>query len=428
MIELWYRLNLFAEKQFLDKRLGLSQGLIVPANIVAYYQIAMPELLSDFGLPFLVDPAIPDCLTRPVVSDNDQKQSLIRLEEKLGCELCGPKLRDTLKIGSTTFDDFITKVVQLQLVGENKEEQPRNKSMARIKRTLGKSVEIKQSLVRPHAIIPPYFYFNNTVGEAYNKSVYAANFAKDHGSSSTNIYPCICMDRQLLLDKEGLSKIANDFKQFKGIIMWIDDFDETEASLQELASFNEFVKIIRSSKNEIINLFGGYFSLLLNYSGLTHLSCGICYSRSRKVSSVAGGGGMPIRYYEPHLKIKLPVGEVFKLYSDNPQLFTCDCPICSEYAEKASQNKDKESLEPILKNFLIGDEATGTRGLIDWQNSRYHFLYTQKKEQTVLARQSKDISISNVEETYNQLKMQIQPIRYGIRQLEYLKRWSDSLR
>lgn len=47
---------MFAERRFFEKELNLADGLIVPLNLVAYYGIAVPELLLDCNLPFLIDP------------------------------------------------------------------------------------------------------------------------------------------------------------------------------------------------------------------------------------------------------------------------------------------------------------------------------------------------------------------------------------
>lgn len=333
----------------------------------------------------------------------------------------------SLEEGSSEFDELIDGFLNLQLLRESTPEQPRRQSIERIKQEIGKIPEKEQVCIRPYALIPFYLLFNNVEGNPYHKTIYAARFAKDKYGKQYDIYPCLCMDRSILADEEQLEKVADDFKEYKGIILWINNFDETEASLEELTSVARFIRDISRQKTEIVNFYGGYFSLMLSYMGLSKLSCGICYSRSRDALSQASGGGLPLRYYEPHLKIKLPTESMFRLYSDMPKLFTCDCPICSDYARKVAQTANMEDRGRLLQEFFIGDPQKERVGFIDWTKSRLHFLYSQKIEQSELEQRSRTEAIANVEATYNDLKNRLDPIRYGIKPFEHLKLWADSL-
>lgn len=433
MIELWYRLNLFAERQFFKKE--YTDGLIVPLNLVAYYGIAMPELLHDCNLPFLIDPVSYYWgMDRPqVLSKGSLKKSLVKLTQRLDCTMAsmlGKQPIQTLKEGSPEFDELVNRFMQAQLLSESAEKQPRRQSIERIKRGIGKTHEKEQTCIRPYALIPFYLHFNNVEGNPYNKTVYAAKFAKDSNyGNQYNIYPCLCMDRTILADEEQLEKIVKDFEEYKGLILWINDFDETGASLKELVNLVHFIHNISKQKTEIINFYGGYFSFMLSYVGLSKLSSGICYSRSRDAFSQASGGGLPLRYYEPHLKVKLPNEDVFRLYSDRPELFTCDCPICSDYAGKVAQAGNTEDKGHLLQEFFVGDpQKEEEGGFIDWTRSRLHFLHSQKAEQKELGEKSREETISNIETTYNLLKRRVDPIKYGIKPFEHLKLWAESLK
>jgi hypothetical protein len=434
MIELWYRFNLFAERQFFEKELNLADGLMVPLNLVAYYGIAIPELLRDCNLPFLIDPVSYywGISRPPVPSGGKQKKSFAKLTERLDttvASMLGKQPVQTLREGSPEFDELINRFMQSQFLFESTEKQPRRQSIERIKRKIGKIPEKEQACIRPYALIPFYLLFNNVEGNPYSKTVYAARFAKDSSyGNQYRIYPCLCMDRSILTDEGQLEKIVDDFKEYKGIILWINNFDETDASLEELTNVVHFIHNISRQKTEVINFYGGYFSLMLSYVGLSKLSCGICYSRSRDASSQASGGGLPLRYYEPHLKIKLPNEDVFRLYSDIPELFTCDCPICSDYARKVAQAGNTEDKGHLLQEFFVGDPQKEEGGFIDWTRSRLHFLHSQKLEQRELEQRSRIETIANIEATYNHLKTHLDPIKYGIKPFEHLKLWADSLK
>jgi len=43
------------------------------------------------------------------------------------------------------------------------------------------------------------------------------------------------------------------------------------------------------------------------------------------------------------------------LYSTLPELFICDCPICSEYFESFKQAKTRNDKEQLLNDFFVTD-------------------------------------------------------------------------
>lgn len=304
--------------------------------------------------------------------------------------------------------------------------------MERMKRFRMKVTEQKQDQIRPYALVPPYFYFTNILGNPYNKTVCAARLAKDSKyGKSQRIYPCICMDKALLTEGEQLKQIIDDFKDYAGIILWISNFDETKASLDELKNLVSFVRSFSERQTEVINFYGGYFSLMLSYVGLSKLSCGICYSNFRDVTSQASGGGLPIRYYEPNLKIKLLGDDMFKLYSDIREFLTCNCPTCSSYIEKIKQAGNGDDKEQLLKEFfgIYRRNQVVKSGIINWETSRLHFLHCRKMEQSNLMEKSMAETVSNLEATYKLLlEKHLDPSNYRFISFEYLKLWADSLK
>jgi len=433
MTELWYRLNILGEKNFFERK-DLIDGLIVPAHLVAYYEIAIPEFLSNLGLPLLIDPMTYVWGIDPqhISKEGDLKKSYKKLVEKLDCKIAnilGEQGIQKIKEDSLEFQEFIDKVLKFQLLGDVKK-TPRRTSMERLKHYGEKTKPEEPVRIRPYALIPPYFYFSTVLGPAYQKTVYSATFAKDSDYGKQHkICPCLCMDKILLADEGQLNKVIEDFKDFSEVILWINDLDETEARLHELTGFVDLISKFREAKIDVINLYGGYFSLILNHIGLSKLSCGICYSHRKGVFAEVGGGGLPTRYYEPHLKKKLLADDMIRLYSDTPELFTCNCPICSSHSEKYRTVQTTADKESILTSFF-GELGEGIKmkkeGIIDWKKSRWHFLYVRKMEQKYTNENKLEDIVSDLMEKYN---LRIDAGRLGLRvpSLEYLKLWADSL-
>lgn len=246
MTELWYRLNVFAEKQFFNKE--LADGLIVPANLISYYGIGMPELLADCKLPFLIDPtSYVWGINPPVLDSGGLRKSFKKLVEKLDCKaasMLGHQRIQTLDEKSPEFAEFVRKFLQLQLFNVPLSDGPRRQSIDRIKRFKEGSTS-KEPTCLPYAIVPPYLYFENVVGNPYNKTLFAAQLAKDLDNQH-KIFPCLCMSRSILADNDQIDIIFRDFQTFDGIILWINNFDETKASFDELVNLTKFIKKMSS--------------------------------------------------------------------------------------------------------------------------------------------------------------------------------------
>lgn len=436
MTELWYRINLFAEKRFFKKRKYID-GLIVPAHLIAYYEIAVPEFLKDLKLPFIVDPVTYLWELDPsiVYKGVDLKKSYSKFVEELDCKVAsmlGKQRIALIKTDSSEFQDFVYKVLKFQLLGERIEETPRHHSMKRIK-SYRKKETSEASTIQPFALVPPYFHFQTTNADPYDKTIQAAKLAKDSiYSKKFKIYPVLCMDKSILLDESSRNRIFEDFKHYSGIIFWINEFDETKAHQNELRGFVDLVSKFHEVNIDVIHFYGGYFSLMLSHIGLSKLSSGICYLRFKNVFAKGGGGGLPVRYYEPHLKIKLMGDDMFRLYLKAPDLFTCNCSYCSKFSDKYKTLQSRIKKEQHLSKFfgIHNDKRQIVeKGKIDWETSRLHFLYQRKMEQTFLKKNNLPEVISDLRMSYKSLQdNQVDPNRlHNFDSYDYLKRWTDCL-
>lgn len=434
MTELWYRFNVFAERQFFEKT-ALIDGIIVPAHVIAYYELSFPEFLRQCELPFIVDPVTyvwnidPQCISN---GNGDIKKSYERLAEKYSSSvgrLLGKHLLRDVTISPDDFEAFVTGVLRFQLLQSDKDSPSRVKSISLLKKRIsliqGTPSPTEEKKRVPYALIPPYFFFRKVTDSAYEKTVRAFQIAQANPVfANFKIFPCLCMDRSVLNDAVQIEQILTDFQDCSGILLWINGFEETSASLPDLISLTTFIKTLSKGGKEIINLYGGYFSLLLKYAGLSKVSSGICYSSSRKVFSEASGGGLPVRYYEPNLKVKIMRENMFRLYNDKSFLFNCQCPICKEFIQKCKDQTGKR--EQLLSCFFLGDERGGT--VIDWASSRLHFLHCRKAEQAKLQKEQVQDTIANIESSYNaMITADVDPIRYNFSSIDHLRNWVGAL-
>jgi len=438
MVELWYRFNFLGEKQFFERR-DLIDGLVISAHLVAYYNLSIPQFLSKVNLPILIDPMtfLWGLNPRFVLKGGELRKSYSKLVEKLDCRVAnilGEKMIQGIETDSDQFGEFVLNVLKFQSVDKEVKETPRRRSMERIKHHREETQTDRSTQIQHYALIPPYFYFTNVEGNPYEKTVQAAKIAEDTKyGEKYKICPCLCMDKSMLHDEAQQHKVVEDFKDYSEVILWISNLDETEASMEELKGLISLVSKFKESKTDVINFYGGYFSLALNNIGLSKLSSGICFSRRKDVFAEVGGGGLPIRYYEPHLKIKMLADDMFHLYRHAPELFVCNCPICSELSAKYRSAQTAREREEQLGDFF-GELGEGGRmkreGRINWENSRLHFLHVRRMEQDFVNKNPSSQIVSDLEEKYNtvcssNIKRDPHPYRFG--SYEYLKLWVDSL-
>ena len=147
MTELWYRFNLFAEKKFFTK--NLVDCLIVPAHLVAYYEIAMPEFLREIDMPFLIDPVtyVWGIDKRFISKEGRLKKSYTKFIERLDCSIAsmlGTQPIQRTQKNSLEFQKFTEKILRFQLLEEDLKKPPRRRSIERIKRYREKN-EVKST-------------------------------------------------------------------------------------------------------------------------------------------------------------------------------------------------------------------------------------------------------------------------------------------
>ena len=202
---------------------------------------------------------------------------------------------------------------------------------------------------RPEFLVSPYFYFDTVGDQSYDLAL-SANRTSAGLKGTDRLFVCVCCSKDNL-NANNINRIVTDFNQssIDGFLVWLDDFDETAASEQDLRGLKILISELAATGRPVINLFGGHFSALLNLQGLTAYGSGICTKDSlpaRPIIQTGGPAGGPIPlYYIPRLHTKLVQEEARRLIGQIPQL-VCDCDICqnNRVLDMPNQSSSERSL------------------------------------------------------------------------------------
>ena len=91
---------------------------------------------------------------------------------------------------------------------------------------------------------------------------------------------------------EFLKKLCNDYINLDvdGFLVWIASFEEANEPVSLLQGMKNLFQILSSSGKDVINLHGGYYSILLRHFGLKGFASGICNKDSADPESFPTGG------------------------------------------------------------------------------------------------------------------------------------------
>ena len=176
--------------------------------------------------------------------------------------------------------------------------------------------------LKPYAVISPYFYMTETsINRWLDVNVMAAKLASNY-KNSCKLFVELVISQGILLSEKMCDDIIKGFSETEldGFIIWVDDLDEHKAGGAELKGLIYLAKGLRNrGNNEVINLHGGYFSILAagtlgdsSFSGVAH---GPEFGEHRPVVPV--GGGIPIaRYYVPKLHERVKYRDTIRILTE----------------------------------------------------------------------------------------------------------------
>jgi hypothetical protein len=334
----------FAEQDyFIYPRQDACDGVILNANMAAHAPAGLANFvvgkLSDHK--YIVDPITHAFQHDPLFIKNDKgevKSSIRFLADAYGDPVSSragktPLLSAHLNAGM--IDGLAARVLEFQ----------RDHLCAYMNSSDAAKYLEEEDIRKPYALIPPYFYMMETEWDdwlAVNlRCVEAA--ARQRTPTSEPLFAEIVIDRGVLLDPAVRKEVVGGYRGLRkvlaGCIVWVDNFDEQEASVAELSAFKDFCSEMKQFLPEVIDLHGGYFAIMLGgrvgghaLTGVTH---GPEFGEFRSVIPV--GGGIPIaKYYIPRLHARVRYREAADIFEAAGWLTSsrqfheevCDCEEC----------------------------------------------------------------------------------------------------
>ena len=261
---------------------------------------------------------------------------------------------------------------------------------------------------RNYILLAPYFVMTHINSAEYIVNKKLLEHAIQIKRNNEKLYAVIAIDKALLSNIDALKRIIKDYIQYSdkidGYAIWITDFDETEEDVDSLKRFIGFLYTLKKlSKKHIINLYGGYFSLMLSkLSIIDAIVTKMCYRQRRSRCTISGGH--PIEwYYFPLVKTKIDIRTVASIVQMDETL-KCRCPICSGHFDE------------IVKKELTKPRSA-TREL------KKHFLYVFNDEVKHVFETSLGELLDELKQNYDKAEEYIQPIG----RIDHLMTWYNAL-
>jgi hypothetical protein len=398
------RLGSHAEKEYLLKTGHLFDGLIIGANLIEATPGATASLVVKLcgekkALPYYIDPMTYafgryiDPKSGKLRSDldwiksnqkvkgkevRDFKRSYVSLVDQLGSPFNLVKERYSALSASDFAESGVSKGACQSVV---------NYQLERIPGEIAKDPEYQQyisNIPRPTAVFAPYFYIEPTNERPWTDLV--LEFATQTAGLGLDIpvHAVICADESFLENTAFLARIRNDLPRtgVKGVWFWFSKLHEGRTTENKLKSFRALVEDL-SSKMEVYNLHGGYFSLALSKYGLNGVSHGVGYGEQKNVVPVVGQSTPTVRYYLPALCRRLGVPQIERCFDSlgvtTPERFyeqICSCVVCkgviADNIRSFSAFGDMQLSSPMSKRMAQTPSAA--------KRCRFHFLLNRAEE------------------------------------------------
>ncbi|MGD0406463.1 MAG: hypothetical protein ABSB10_07445 [Candidatus Bathyarchaeia archaeon] len=406
---LWYNAQ---DLQFYQDFTNVYNGFMVNAHTLAHYQSAFSALCLSLNKPFFV---IPDTHFFQHASPRyffDDEGELRTSWKKLLDEYEGitkEAIIDGRNLLASDFDFSTTK-------GQKNIKQLAEKVISNQIKKFNQAVEGLSFLSdidgeKPKQnLVAPYFHLTSQFDPWYSVNLQAVKEAipfKEDGA----LFALLCVEKDALTDNNFIDKIRQDYLQLDidGFLIWLADFDEASETIGILQGFRNFIQMLSSTGKKVIDLYGGYYAILLRHFGLTGFSSGICTKDSADPENFPTGGppgGPNPRYYFPLFKVKMDRAESRVSLSMNPQI-ACNCSVCTA------------ELNQIL------DPATPKA--VARQAMRQHFMNCRNSELQRLSSQTLNQDINELQQTFNKYANTSGIQLYTLPPIVQLSRWQHTI-
>ncbi len=306
------RFGIQRKKSFLRDVSRAYDGLVLPANVLLYQYRSTPSAVLMCGKPFFVD---------PMSYLFGQPYEVFKQRVRQGEPKFKPSFQRLMQGHGLTPEDFLpydyTALLRfLGRPGRNLEifvENTLGFEWNKVWNTLREAADLMteeqraaltEARFRPAVLIPPYFLHepSTTRGRQATTELNRRilEFCQLERGRWPSLFPMVFL-RKEHLQARYRREIIDIYRRndFQGYCVWVDEFDERLAKQDEISSLVELVGALSEGGKQVVMLYGGFFSLLLYYFGMTSVCHGLAYGEYRALGASAqqGSGPAPIRYY-----------------------------------------------------------------------------------------------------------------------------------
>lgn len=301
--EHYLRLGIHSEQGFFESNKDKYDTVVLNANLVSYFASATATLMSTKlkDKSYIIDPITHAFGHNPqyiMTEESKGEKSKVKSSlEALG-KIYGAPISTAIATptkprpvtekdfsSSKSIAQFAEKVIAFQdkFLDDSIPEEDRKYF-----------TEDPGGILKPCFFIAPYFYMESSTIDRWLNINQDLITESKRASGNRKVYGEIVIDRGILDKQKDLDRIANAYLKLDtcdGYLLWISDLSEHDSALPTLQGLKNLVEVLAKSHKPIVNLFGGYYSLLLTKFGLSGVCHGPGYGEERDVIPV--GGGLP---------------------------------------------------------------------------------------------------------------------------------------
>lgn len=301
-------------------------GICFSANVACFGRNWVSQFINTLGKPFFIEPMtyVVQFDLEKISKEGELKKSYVKLFKEYG-EPFSSITRSKDHLNASDFDDeilesFVTNVLDFQR-NIAKPQSGSQQSLLEYAKLLGNETSIRD----PEFLVAPYFWFDNTNSDWYKLNSKVMKLAKN-SSQNIPVYGVVCIDMKTIQNHDEIPKLVSDFSEMDGILLWISELNEYKMNRDDLISYLNFLHQL--NRNNIILMYGSYFSMIASKFGLNGISPGVGISEFKSVRDQPTGGIFSKKYYVPQTKTMAAEADARTFYADNPDIL-CTCNVCN---------------------------------------------------------------------------------------------------
>jgi len=288
--------------------------------------------------------------------------------------------------------------------------------------------EEPETPIQPSRLIAPYFYYDGDPEWLRVNGELARAAVGMSARFGLQVWPLLCFDSMLLDYREDIAALADAFTDINcpGYFLWATAFDETRATAGQIDGLRHLAsRLCGTPGRPLLNMYGGYFSLLLKEHHMDGVSHGIGYGERRDVIPVTGGGMPPARYYLPAIHDEISIDDLFRLaagMANDEFLHTiCGCTICAHLIRSGGVQFLLDQFGATVRK-LVQDTYRDVPAPSVFKLTKFHFLDARHQEVQSLQSVPLGTLVHRLSEAHDRFALQLGPQR-----LSYLRVWHRAL-